>query len=141
MMLDDTDRALIGALKMNSRASVTTLAAELGLARITVKKRLERLSETGTIKRFTIDLEDPGSDDLIHAIMLVEVQGSLTRSVISQLRKMPEISSLHSTNGAWDLVARLETTSLAEFDRALRRVREVAGVSNSETCLLLDRAY
>ncbi len=140
-MLDDTDRALIGALKMNSRASVTTLAAELGLARITVKKRLERLSETGTIKRFTIDLEDPGSDDLIHAIMLVEVQGSLTRSVISQLRKMPEISSLHSTNGAWDLVARLETTSLAEFDRALRRVREVAGVSNSETCLLLDRAY
>lgn len=140
-MLDDTDRALIGALKMNSRASVTTLAAELGLARITVKKRLERLSETGTIKRFTIDLEDPGSGDLIHAIMLVEVQGSLTRSVISQLRKMPEISSLHSTNGAWDLVARLETTSLAEFDRALRRVREVAGVSNSETCLLLDRAY
>ena len=140
-MLDETDRALIGALKMNARASVTTLAGDLGLARITVKKRLERRIETGTIKRFTIDLEDPGSDDLIHAIMLVEVQGSLTRSVISQLRKLPEISSLHSTNGAWDLVARLETTSLAEFDRVLRRVREISGVSNSETCLLLDRAY
>ncbi len=141
MMLDDTDRALIGALKMNARASVTTLAAELGLARVTVKNRLERLTENGTIKRFTINLEDPGSDDLIHAIMLVEVQGSLTRSVIAKLRKMPEVSSLHSTNGAWDLVARLETTSLAEFDRALREVREISGVSNSETCLLLDRAY
>ena len=56
------------------------------------------------------------------------------------LRAMPEIVSLHTTNGTWDLIARVETTSLPEFDRVLREVREIRGVLNSETCLLLDTA-
>ncbi|MEM9432975.1 MAG: Lrp/AsnC family transcriptional regulator [Pseudomonadota bacterium] len=139
--MDETDRALIGALRLDGRASVTTLAAELGLARATVKSRLAKLHENGTIRRFTIELDTRVGDELIQAVMMVEVQGNLTRSVIARLRRMPEVVSLHTTNGAWDLVARLETGTLAEFDRALRDVREINGVSNSETCLLLDRAY
>jgi hypothetical protein len=35
-------------------------------------------------------------------------------------------------------VAELQTTSLGEFDRVLRRVREVDGILNSETSLLLS---
>jgi hypothetical protein len=33
----------------------------------------------------------------------------------------------------------LETTSLYEFDGVLARIRELTGVSNSETCPLLRR--
>lgn len=48
-----------------------------------------------------------------------------------------EIRALHTTNGAWDLVAEIETENLAEFDRVLRHVRALEGVSKSETSLLL----
>ena len=130
---------MIALLRLDGRASITTLAAELGVARATVQSRLLRLIETGTIRRFTVELATPGTDDLIHAVMLIELQGSMSRNVIAQLRKVPQIASLHSTNGAWDLVANIETSSLAEFDRTLRDVREISGVSNSETCILLDR--
>ena len=96
--------------------------------------------DDSVVRRFTIELGQVGLDDLIHAIMMVEVRGAQTASVIKQLRRMPEIVDLHTTNGVWDLVARVETTSLPDFDRVLRQVREVQGVTGSETSLLLDRA-
>ncbi|MCP5073730.1 MAG: Lrp/AsnC family transcriptional regulator [Rhodobacteraceae bacterium] len=135
---DDTDRALLAALKADGRASITELAHRLSIARATVKQRLDRLINSGVIRKFTIvtDTEDDGE---IRAIMTVELQGSLSRSVTRALRGIPEITELYSTNGAWDLVAEIRTATLVEFDRVLREVREISGVLNSETSLLLDR--
>nr|WP_269328041.1 Lrp/AsnC ligand binding domain-containing protein [Kineosporia mesophila] len=65
------------------------------------------------------------------------MEGRATERVIAKLRGLPEIVSLHTTNGGWDLVAETRTTSLAEFDRVLSRIRSVEGVVNSETSLLL----
>lgn len=138
--LTATDRLLITALKQNARASVTTLAALLGVSRATAQTRLDRLVASGVIRRFTIELDAIGVADVVRAVMLIEVQGPRARAVTRVLRAIPEIVSLHTTNGAWDLVAHVETGNLPEFDRILRVVREITGVLNSETCLLLDSA-
>ena len=55
-----------------------------------------------------------------------------------RLNGLPELRTLHTTNGKWDLVAEVRTTSLEAFDRVLREVRLVEGVANSETSLLLS---
>ena len=137
--IDATDRRLIAELKRDGRASVSTLAGVLGLSRATVKARIDRLVETRVIERFTIDVQTAEDLELVRAVVLIQLEGSMSRTVIRALSAMGEVASLHSTNGAWDLVATLECTSLRDFDRALRRLREVAGVTNSESCLLLDR--
>ena len=134
------DRKLITALKKNSRASITTLAGQLEVSRATVQHRMQRLVDRGIIQRFTVELDAVGSGDVIRAVMMIELQGNLARSVIKTLRKLPDIVSLYTTNGAWDLVANIETSNLPEFDQVLSRVREISGVLNSETCILLDRA-
>jgi DNA-binding Lrp family transcriptional regulator len=131
---------ILSALQLDGRASITTLAGQLGLSRATVQARLEYLKSSGVIRRFTIDVDNAVVQDRISAVMLVEVQGTRTSVVQRAMLILPEIISLHSTNGAWDLVAQIETSSLPEFDRVLRVVREISGVINSETCLLLDRA-
>jgi len=138
--LDAMDRKLLAFLKQDGRASITTLAGNLNVSRATIKARLKRLTDTGTIRRFTIELDTPGTDDLVHAVMMIELQGPLARSVVSSLRRIPQIVNLHSTNGTWDLVAQIETTHLSEFDLVLRDIREINGVLNSETCLLLNKA-
>ncbi|MBE9476262.1 MAG: Lrp/AsnC family transcriptional regulator [Proteobacteria bacterium] len=134
-----TDRRLLAELRTNGRASLTELAAATQISRATVKTRLERLIAGGVIRRFTVetDLDDR---DGVRAITTVELQGSMSRAVIRSLRKIPEITSLHSTNGKWDLVAEIRTDNLREIDRILRQIREISGVLNSETSLLLDVA-
>ena len=134
------DRRLLAQLKLNSRASITTLAGRLNVSRATVQSHMERLVAIGVIRKFTVELDPMKTLDTIRAVMLVELQGNLARNVIRVMRAMPEVISLHTTNGAWDLVAQIEVTSLPEFDLVLRKVREISGVLNSETCLLLDTA-
>ena len=132
------DRRLLAALKLDGRASVTNLAQSLGQSRATVQARLDRLLASGTIQRFTIDVDAAVDADLIRAVMMIELEGVMTRSVTQRLKKMETITSLHSTNGTWDLVAQIETVNLPEFDRTLREIREIKGVLNSETSLLLN---
>ena len=138
--MDSVDRQLLALLKHDGRASITTLAGQLAISRATVQSRIDRLISSGSIQRFTIDIAHGQAGDVIRAVMMIEVQGNLTRSVIRALRRLPEVSDLHSTNGTWDLVAQMETSSLAEFDRTLRDVREIKGIVNSGTCLLLNSA-
>jgi DNA-binding Lrp family transcriptional regulator len=137
-MRDETDRRLIAELRRDGRAAVTALAGRLGVSRGTVQARLERLLADGVIRGFTVRLSEAYAPETIRAVMMVEVEGSSTRSVIRALRGMPEIVELHTTNGAWDLVAEISVATLPEFDRLLREVRETPGVLNSETSLLLD---
>lgn len=138
--LDKTDRALLAVLQQDGRASITTLAQQLGVSRSTVQTRLDRLISSGTIQRFTIETDAVGREDRIEAVMLIAVEGPRARSVTRALKRLPEIKALHTTNGKWDLIGWIETATLPEFDRVLREVREVPGVLNSETSLMLDTA-
>ncbi|MBV5265924.1 Lrp/AsnC family transcriptional regulator [Pinisolibacter aquiterrae] len=135
---DELDRRIIGHLRTDGRASLAKLAAAMGVARGTVQNRLDRLVETGTLLGFTIRVRDDYDDRTVRAVMMVEVVGKSTTQVIRRLRGIPEIQSLHTTNGKWDLVADIRAGSLSDFDRVLREVRTIEGVSNSETSLLLS---
>ena len=137
--LDDIDRKIIARLQIDGRATVTTLAGVLELARGTVQTRLTRLIDSRTIKRFTIDLNTLEANELVRAVMMIEVRGNTANAVQKALKRMPEVSALHRTCGVWDLVVELETNSLYEFDSVLSRIRELPGVSNSETCPFLRR--
>lgn len=134
--LSATDRRLIAALREDARASITELAHLSGVSRTTVKSRIDALVSSGKIRRFTIetDSDDP---DQVRAITSVELQGSMSRQVIRELRALPEVTAIHSTNGAWDLVLEVRAENLQQFDRVLREIREIKGVLNSETNLLL----
>jgi len=87
---------------------------------------------------FTVRVRDEIDPLAIRAISFIEVVGRSTDSVIRRLRGMPEIISLHSTNGGWDLVAEIGAPGLGEFDRILGAIRSTEGVVNSETSLLLS---
>lgn len=135
---DDLDRRIIAHLRVDGRASLSKLSDALGVARGTVQNRLDRLIETGTLMGFTVRVREDYDLNTVHAVMMIEVVGKSTTQVIRKLRGIPEIHTLHTTNGNWDLVANIRAANLSEFDRILREVRMIDGVANSETSLLLS---
>ena len=136
--MDDTDHRLIALLRQDGRASVASLAKELGVARGTVQNRMARLEHDGIIVGYTVRLKPQVEETGIRAFTTIAVEGNLIDEVIGTLRGDPAISSLHSTNGRWDIVAELHTESLEEFDRVLARIRQVEGVASTESSLLLS---
>ena len=138
MSLDDLDRRLLSALRADGRESVAALARRLDVTRATITSRLDRLVASGVVQGFSVRVRTQDDPDTVRAVTLLAVEGRNAEQVISQLRGLPEIRALHTTNGAWDLVAEISTDSLGSFDRLLGRIRGIAGVVNSESSLLLS---
>ena len=136
--VDELDRRLLAILRVDGREPVASLARRLGVTRATITSRLDRLVASGTVVGFSVRVREERDPDSVRAIAFIEVEGRSTNDVIGQLRGLPEIHALHTTNGGWDLVAELRTDTLGNFDRLLGQIRSIEGVVNSETSLLLS---
>jgi DNA-binding Lrp family transcriptional regulator len=132
------DRELVSILRKDGRASISKLSEILHVSRGTIQNRLDRLLSSGAILGFTIRAHENLEESAVRVIMMIEVVGKSTSQVIDKLRGIPELFKLHTTNGTWDLIAEIQTSSLSEFDQVLRGVRMMPGVLNSETSILLS---
>lgn len=135
---DSLDSQLIAELRYDGRASISALADKLKVSRGTIQNRLDRLVSSGAVLGFTVRVHEHIETSAIRAIMMIEVVGKSTSQVIKSLRGIPELKKLHTTNGAWDLIAEIHSVDLSQFDGVLRQVREIDGILNSETSLLLS---
>ncbi len=136
-IMDDLDERLITLLRHDGRRSISDLAADLGVSRATARARLAKLERSGDILGYTVILRADAVDQKVRGIMMIEIEGHAADRVIRALGGLPEVSAIHTTNGRWDLVVELGTPTLADFDAVLRRIRLIAGITNSETSLLL----
>jgi DNA-binding Lrp family transcriptional regulator len=136
--MDDLDRQLLALLRGNARLPATTLARSLRVARGTVQNRIAKLEREGVIAGYTARLAAPDEDRRITALMLIAVEGNSAEKVLRSLRGDAAVTTLHTTNGRWDIIAELRAETLEEFDRVLSRIRRIEGVASSETNLLLS---
>jgi len=137
-MMDDLDRQLLALLRADSRTSVATLATRLKVSRGTVQNRIDRMMRPGgAIQGFTVRTRPEMEESRIRAIMGIAIEGERSAAVVRALRGLPEVDKVHTTNGRWDLIAELDTATLAEFSRTLDQIRTIEGIASTETSILL----
>ena len=103
-----------------------------------MQNRLDRLIESGAVLGFTLRVRPDYDANTIRAVMMIEVAGRSTTAVIIRRRGLPELHSLHTTNGGWDLIAEIRAAGLSDFDRVLGEVRTIEGILNTETSIMLS---
>jgi DNA-binding Lrp family transcriptional regulator len=135
--LDETDQRLIALLRANARAPVATLAKTLKVSRGTVQNRIDRMIARGDIVGFTVKARAESEAERVRAIMAIAVEGERSGAVLRALRGFPQVERVHMTNGRWDMIAELNTESLAGFSNALDGIRLIDGIAATETSLLL----
>ena len=135
--MDRLDQQLVTLLRHDGRRSVSDLAVELGVSRATVRARVERLERDGDILGYTVILRNDAIEVPVRAVMMIEIEGHVLDKVIRQLGGFPEVATIHTTNGRWDLVVELGAATLTDFDTVLRRIRLLPGITGSDTSLLL----
>lgn len=136
--MNEIDQRLLTLLRHDGRRSISDLAAELGVSRATVRARIERMRKAGDIVGFTVVLRADAFSSPVRAFTLIGIEGRAKDRVVDALRGLPGVTAIHATNGRWDLVTELGTDTLTELDRLLDRIRRIAGVTASETNLLLS---
>jgi DNA-binding Lrp family transcriptional regulator len=137
-MLDDLDRRLLALLRADSRDPVASLAAKLKVSRGTVQNRIAKMVGTsGAIQAFTVRTRPEMEASRVRAIMTIAIEGERSGAVVKALRGFPEVDKVHTTNGRWDLIAELDTETLAAFSQTLDQIRLIDGIASTETSILL----
>jgi DNA-binding Lrp family transcriptional regulator len=137
-MLDDLDRRLLALLRADSRTPVASLAAALKVSRGTVQNRIARMRKPGgAIQGFTVRTAPEMEASRVRAIMTIAIEGERSGAVVKALRGFPEVDKVHTTNGRWDLIAELDTETLAAFSHTLDQIRLIDGIASTETSILL----
>ena len=136
--MDTLDQQLLALLRTDARTSHATLAKKLGVSRGTIANRLSRLERTGLIIGYTVRLRPEARPEEIRAWMSIAVEGDRTREVVRALLGEPALTSLHDTNGRWDLLAEVHAASLDELAKVLERIRKIKGIETTETSIHLQ---
>lgn len=130
--------SLVRMLRRNARASLSELAADLGVQRNTVRARMAKLVEAGDIVGFTVETKADISDYPVRGLMMLEIAGRQSEKVAAALLKRPEVQAVHSTNGKWDYIAEIGAETLEAFDAALTAIRRTEAIGRTETSILLS---
>ena len=136
--LSEKDRELILLLQNNAREPVASLARKLKLSRTTVQDRLRRLEQDKVIEGYVLKLSVEAAAGGIKAFVTIEVEPRRTQDVVRALIKLPQVEALHTVSGKFDLIARLVAVNADELDNLLDRIGEVAGVTGTESAIILS---
>ena len=141
MKLSDTDKHLLSLLRENARASTAEIARRLGLSRTTVQSRIERLEREGVISGYTVRIDDEYERAQVRAHIMIAVQPKQMTSVVAALRAMPELRSLHSVSGVYDLVAIGAVPGVGEWDVLTDRIGAIDGVERTTSSIILSTKF
>ena len=80
MYKDKVDEKIINFLKEDSRESFVDIGKKLKLSESAVRRRVKNLVDSGTIKRFTVEI---GEENATSAIVLISVDSATDTSKVS----------------------------------------------------------
>ncbi len=139
--LNTTDKALLALLSVDARLSVSALARKLGKSRSTVQDRLRRLEESGVIAGYGLRLGAEAGLDVVRAIIMLHVVPRALASVVSILKRRPDITVLHAVSGKIDLVAEVACASPEAIDKTLDFIGKLDGVESTESAIILSTKF
>ena len=138
LSLTPKDEELIALLRVNAREPVTSLARKLGLSRTTVQDRLKRLEETGVIAGYTLRLAREVEQGGLRAFVMLSVEPRRQVEMGRQLARFPQIETLYTLSGKFDLIAQVKAASSEAMDRLIDDIGQLPGVTRIETSVILS---
>lgn len=141
MSITPADQQLLSILRENARASTAEIARRLKLSRTTVQSRIERLERQGVIAGYTVRVDDEAERGWIRAHIMITVLPKQAPAVVKALHAMPEVRTLHSVSGPFDLVALGVTPTVAQMDDLTDRIGAIDGVERTTSSIILSAKF
>jgi len=137
MYKDKVDEKIIGYLKDDSRESFVDIGKKLKLSESAVRRRVKNLVDSGTIKKFTLEL---GEENITSAIVLVSVDSATDTSKVSlKLAKLDGVKIVYEITGQYDITTIMSATNIAEINNSIDALRKIPGVVDTNTVIILRK--
>ena len=138
--MDGIDTDVIGCLLRDGRATYAEIGAEVGLSAPAVKRRVDRLRETGAIRGFTAVVDPQVLGWATEAYVEVYCKGTVAPAELRRsLERVPEVVGACTVSGSADALLHMLATDISQLERAIERVRDEHNVDHTRSVIVLSR--
>ncbi|MFT3827147.1 MAG: Lrp/AsnC family transcriptional regulator [Chitinophagaceae bacterium] len=135
LALDELDFAILSCLQKDGRMSFTIIAEQLNVSIGTIRTRVNKLIEDGTINIIgRVDPDKVGFHSYAHIAVYVR-PATLKDKVAKKIAKMPEVSFLAMTSGDYDLEVDVMCRNNDHLVEFVNQISEIEGVNQTKTTL------
>jgi DNA-binding Lrp family transcriptional regulator len=136
--MDIIDQKILELLEENSRMSFNEIAEKINKTEATVRRRVKRLKDKGTIQKFTINY-DIDTAQKIHATIKIEPDFKDIKRILRELTSIEEISNIWRLSGDCGLLLKVDLPSIEKFNPMIEdKISQINGIKIIETCFITD---
>lgn len=132
---DAVDRSLIEQLQHDGRASYKDLAATCSIPEATVRRRVNRLLDTGVISVVGV-LNTLASEETINAQLQLGIAGD-PEAIAQEIAHWPEVTWVALTLGAWSLLVEVVCVGREGLVDVVCRAHQIEGVNGVQSLMYL----
>jgi len=135
---DDKDLQIIEILSNNARISLRDIKKQVNLSPSSIRNRMERLVETGVIKRYTVEIDYTKMGFDIQVVVLITARPGTSKDLYGRLSNYKQVSEVLRTAGPANFILTVCVRDIAELTRFITEdLERLDGVERIETMFIL----
>ncbi len=140
--LDEIDEQIVALLRENARRSFSDIGSRVALSAPAIKRRVDRLEEAGVIRGYSAVLDHAALGWSTHAVVSLFCEGRMSAAeILSAAGRLPEVAAAHTIAGEASAILHLHARDTEHLERALERLRDVPGVTRTQTQIVLSTLF
>lgn len=137
--IDQTDRRLLTLLGEDGRRTYSEMAGVVGLSVAAVKRRIDRMRETGVITGFTVKIDHAALGWGVEAFTELRFSGSSrVADIVGTATTVPEVLAVFTIAGDLDALVHIRVRDLAHLQDVVDTFRRAGAVTGTKTLMVLS---
>ena len=134
-MVDDIDERIMELLEEDARMTYVEIGKMVGLSEGAVRNRIQSLTSTGVIKRFTI--EKSTSHGVSAVTMLAVDPSTPTYKVSKSVSMLDGVEKVYEVTGEYDVLLVSSSVNIDGINQCIEDIRKINGVEKTNTIIVL----
>ncbi len=136
--LDKIDHKIIERLLEDGRTSFSSIAKEVRLTDVAIKKRFDSLFRKGVLKKVGADLNLRALGFENPVFIQVRTEAGKNRELFKKLDSMDYVQELYHVLGEYNLLAKLIVPDLSSAEKVISQIGVIDGVIDMKTQVVLS---
>ena len=134
-MVDDIDERIMDLLEEDARMTYVKIGKIVGLSEGAVRNRVQSLTSTGVIKRFTIE---KSTSHGVRAVSMIAVDPSTpTYEVSKSVNELEGVERVYEVTGEYDIMLVSSSVNIDGINQCIEDIRKIKGVEKTNTIIVL----
>jgi Lrp/AsnC family leucine-responsive transcriptional regulator len=136
--LDATDLHILDLLRRDARRTLGDIGSHVGLSAPAIKRRIDRLEESGVIKGYTTVVDHSKLGESLEAFAELRFAGSApVDSIEGIVAAVPEIQALFTIAGDPDALAWIRVRDVEDLKKVIDKIRRTGNITGTKTLMVL----